>query len=433
VAKAQAEARMPSLVAAVLREGAVAWSGVRGRVAQRGVPPSPRMQYRIGSISKTMTAALVMQLRDEGALDLADPIGRHLPDAPYPDRSVRALLAHSSGLQAEPTGPWWERSPGVDWTQLVTAHEGAVGVLPAGRQYHYSNLAFGLLGELAARLRRCGWFEAVGRFLLQPLQMRRTTYSPAAPHAQGFSVDALTGVLTAEPSHDTGAMAAAGQLWSTVDDLCRWLGVLLAPDDRVLAGDTVTEMTTPQSGAPGEASVYGLGVRLSRAGERLLIGHTGSMPGFLAGMFGDPESGVGAVVLANGTVGLDVEHLPRLLIETVLAHEPVLPAEWVPPDAVHPMLAELAGMWFWGNTALVASVEHGDLVLSGLSTRMGPGRPSRLRVDGPDRLVGLDGYYTGETLRVVRRDDGSVSHLDLATFVLTRVAYDPRAPIPGGS
>jgi hypothetical protein len=64
---------------------------------------------------------------------------------------------------------------------------------------------------------------------------------------------------------------------------------------------------------------------------------------------------------------------------------------------------------------------------------MGPGRPSRLRVDGPDRLVGLDGYYTGETLRVVRRDDGSVSHLDLATFVLTRVAYDPRAPIPGGS
>jgi CubicO group peptidase (beta-lactamase class C family) len=429
LAEEQVRSRMPSIVSAVVRDGSVVWRAARGQVARRGEPPVPDLQYRIGSITKSMTAALVLQLRDEGLLDLADPVGRHVPDAPYADRTLRSLLSHASGIRAEPVGPWWERSPGVDWPTLASANAGLAGVQPAGAQYHYSNLGYGVLGQVVARCRGRSWPDALDHHLLSPLGLRRTTYSPDAPHADGFSLHPLTGVLTDEPAHDTRAMAAAGQLWSTVDDLCRWLSALLNPETGVLGVHAVADMATRQSGARDEPSGYGLGLRLSRTGERLLVGHTGSMPGFLAGMFGDPRTRVVAVVLANGTTGLDVEGLPRRLIETVLAHEPFVPTDWVPPTEVDPHLAELSGPWHWGNTAYVASVEGDTLLLAQLRGE----RSNRFRIEGRDHLVGLDGYFAGEDLRVVRDPDGNISYLDVTTFVLTRKPYDPRAPIPGGA
>ncbi|HET7327179.1 MAG TPA: serine hydrolase domain-containing protein [Nocardioidaceae bacterium] len=435
LAAAQASGRMPSVVAAVVRDRALVWAGTRGRVAGTNVEPTADTQYRIGSITKTMTAALVLQLRDEGRLDLGDPVGRHLPDAPYAEHPVRSLLAHSSGMQAEPAGPWWERSPGVSWADLAGRHAGTAGVLPPGRQFHYSNLGYGVLGELVARLRGRSWRESVEQHLLRPLGMVRTSYSPMSPHATGYSVHAFAGTLTGEPAQDTAAMAPAGQLWSTVGDLGRWLGVLLDPDPAVLSPETVAEMRTPQSGAPETAAAhsYGLGLELARLDDALVVGHGGSMPGFLAGMFGDPATRVGAVVLANGTSGLDIGGLLRSLIGTVRAHEPTLEPEWLPTESVDPAVAELLGLWHWGHVAYTLSLDHatqpGNLQLAGLRG----GRQSRFRPTGTDTFVGCDGYFTGERLQVVRHADGTVSHLDAATFVFTREPCDPPAPVPGGA
>ena len=120
VAKEQAAARMPSLVAGVVRDGELVWSGSHGGHTGAGAPSSDT-QYRIGSITKTMTAVLVMQLRDEGLLDLNDRLDEHLPDVGYGDRTIRRLLSHSSGMQSEPPGSWWERSPGVKYDELAAA------------------------------------------------------------------------------------------------------------------------------------------------------------------------------------------------------------------------------------------------------------------------------------------------------------------------
>jgi len=169
-----------------------------------------------------MTAVLVMQCRDDGLLDLDDRIGRHVPETGYADATVRSLLAHVSGMQSEPVGPWWERAPGVCVETLLAANDGSGAVFAPGEQWHYSNLGFGLLGEAVARLRGAPWFDLVEQRILAPLGMTRTSYLPEEPYARGLSVHHLANTLTPEPLQDTGAMAPAGQLWSTVEDLARF-------------------------------------------------------------------------------------------------------------------------------------------------------------------------------------------------------------------
>ncbi|GAA0625759.1 beta-lactamase family protein [Kribbella sandramycini] len=416
IAAAQSETRVPSLAAGVVRDGQLVWTGARGRFATaHGLEPGPNVQYRIGSITKTLTAVLVLQCRDEGLLALNDAVGKYLPGIAFGDLTIRNLLAHSGGMNAEPAGPWWERNPGVSFDQLVAAMDESHAAGPADRRHHYSNLGYGLLAEIVARVRGASWLELVQRRILDPLEMRRTSYFPFGAAAQGFSVHPFSGQLVEEPAYDAGAMAPAGQLWSTVEDLSRFARFLIDPVPEVLSRETIEEMAAPAAADPREAltASYGLGLRLIADDPHLLVGHTGSMPGFLAGLFVDRARRIGAITLGNATHGR-VASVATDLLTTLVRYEPVLAPEWVP----EPELAqghELLGHWYWGNSPLTFSVVAGILQLSGsMSSRFSP--------IGPDMYRGRDGYFAGERLRVVRRGD-AIDHLDLATFVLTRTPY----------
>jgi CubicO group peptidase (beta-lactamase class C family) len=430
VAGDQAAGRLPSLVAGIVRDGDLAWTGSHGSHTG-GDAPSSDLQYRIGSITKTMTAVLVMQLRDEGLLDLGDPVGKHLPGVGYGDRTIRSLLAHSSGMQSEPAGSWWERSPGVGFEDLAAAIDDRQAAFAAGHTFHYTNLAYGLLGEVVARHRGCTWWEAVEQRILDPLGMRRTSYHPRQPAATGYSVHHFAGTLSVEPAQDTGAMAPAGQVWSTVDDLARYAGFLVDGHDDVLARSTIDEMTIPQSGsfAGGVSGGYGLGLRLAAGGSGTVVGHTGSMPGFLAGFFVDRVRRTAAVCLANGTSGLRAEGLPLDMLATLEELEPTVPDAWTPSAAVSDAVAEVLGVWHWGNTAYGFSYRDGEVVAAQLGSTV-VSYAFLPQDDGT--FLGTSGYHHGETLRVVRNDDGSINHLVCATFIYTRTPYDPAAPIPGG-
>ncbi|GLW06881.1 serine hydrolase [Microtetraspora sp. NBRC 13810] len=426
IAVEQAGCRVPSLAAAIVRDGELAWFGGRGTVDGRA--PTPDTQYRIGSITKTLVATVVMRLRDEGRLDLLDPLGKHLPGTAVGEVSIAQLLSHTGGLTAESPGAWWERSAGTGVeTLLGSLGEDAARHRP-GRRYHYSNVGFALLGELVARHRGVPWEEAVRREVLEPLGMTGTTPRPRPPHATGYAVHPWADVLLPEPEHDAGAMGPAGQLWSTPADMARWTAFVGGDTGGVLDPATLAEMREPAIVDDGDmwTSGYGLGLQLARSGGRRLAGHTGSMPGFLATVWADPDEGLGALFLANTTSGMSRTLLGDLLA-IVAEREPRLPVEWVPVSA-DPELLALTGPWYWGPAPYVLRLlpERG-LSLTPLG---GAGRSSRFVAQPDGTWLGLDGYYAGERLRVVRRD-GAVS-LDLNTFVFTREPYDPAAPIPGG-
>ncbi|MFF8832087.1 serine hydrolase domain-containing protein [Streptomyces sp. NPDC015131] len=430
VATAQAEGRAPSLVGGVARDGRLVWEG--GRSCVEGHVPDARTQYRIGSITKPFTAVLVMRLRDEGLIDLADPLEKHLPGTGVGEVTIAQLLSHSAGLAAETPAPWWERTPGTLRPELADVLGERPVVHPAGRRYHYSNTGYTLLGSLVEAVRGVSWEEALTAEILVPLGLERTSVRPVAPHAGGWAVHPWADVLLPEPAEDLGVMAPAGQLWSTVEDLCRFACFLAEGDDRVLSAETLREMRTPL--APLEAGDwdggYGLGLRLVRAGGRVLVGHGGSLPGFVAGLWVCVEDGVAAVVLANATSGPMPSGVAADLIRIVAEAEPRIPEPWRPLPAIDPQLLELTGPWYWGTYAYgLRVVADGGVELSPLR---GEGRAARFRAESDGTWTGLDDYYAGETLRVVRRTDGSVSHLDCGSFAFTREPYEPGDAVPGG-
>lgn len=430
IAVAQSEGRAPSFVAAVAREGDLVWAGSRSSVD--GHAPDADTQYRIGSITKTFTAVLVLRLRDAGLLDLNDPLEKHLPGTGVGEVTVAQLLGHSAGLGAESPAPWWERTPGSLRPELSDVLGQQPRMHPVGRRHHYSNPGYTLLGSLIEAVRGASWEEVLRREILEPLAMDRTSAQPVAPHAGGWAVHPWADVMLPEPSEDLGLMAPSGQLWSTAADLCRFAVFLAEGDDRVLSAASVREMRTPS--VPPEAgewdSAYGLGMQVQRKDGRTLVGHTGSLPGFVAGLWVSVDDGVAAVALANATSGPLTAVVAADLVRIVAEAEPRIPEPWRPLPEVDQSLLELTGSWYWGTYSfgLRLGADRGVELQPLRST----GRGSRFVAEADGTWTGLDGYYAGEALRVVRRDDGSVSHLDLGSFVFTREPYEPGEAVPGG-
>jgi CubicO group peptidase (beta-lactamase class C family) len=423
VAVRQSERRLPSVSAAVFRGGDVLWYGSVGAARlDASAAPTIDTQYRLGSITKTFTAVLVMQLRDAGLLDLDDPVSRHLPDVPHGDATVRRLLAHLSGLQREPVGDVWESLAAPSREELFDNLGRASAVLPPHRRWHYSNLAYGVLGEVVARLVGGPWESVASSRLLEPLGLARTTLAPEEPYAQGYLVDPYADRADPEPVLNMGGVASAAELWSSVGDLAKWGAFLLAPDPAILAPETLEEMTGLHTMADprGWKLGWGLGLMLFRRGDLLLAGHTGGMPGHNAGLAVAREEGVGAAVFANSSAGLDPGAFACDLVECWLAEEPDVPDAWVVGPAVPAAYEGVLGRWWSEGKEFVFSYRGGRL------QALGAGEPASAPpaffapTDVADELVTETGTECGEPLRVVRDESGGVVKLYWATYPLTR-------------
>lgn len=433
VALRQQSGRVPSIAAALVRDGCQVWSAALGAAAD------PSAGYRIGSITKTFTAVLVLQAMADGLIAPGTPVREVLGDVGYAEVTVGELLSHTGGVQAEPSGPWWERAGRAgDFAKLAVANDGSVRAFEPGMHFHYSNLGFAWLGQIVARLRGTTWWEATRQRLLEPLGMSATTYEPGATAVRGWSVDPFTGEARPEPNSDTGAMAPAGQLWSTVGDLGRWARFLGGGNAEILPDEWLMRAVTPRAGIAegGLSFAYGWGLQLlpgivGHGGTSgTMVGHLGSMPGFQAALMIDCPRRTAVVCLGNATAGLDPLSLARDLLAELDRLEPAIPPPWVPTATVPTAVREVVGMWFWGGTAYRMTWDGSYLGLGG-DQPLSRWQP----VDGAGgtSFVGVSGYHAGERLLVVRNPDGTVNHLDASTFILTRSPYDPAAPIPGGS
>jgi CubicO group peptidase (beta-lactamase class C family) len=392
--------RLPSVAAAVVHKGEQVWANAVGAASyDEDRDATPDTQYRIGSITKTFTATAIMQLRDAGHLDLDDRLEQHIDGIANGTPTIRRLLSHLSGLQRE-AGEMFVTGESPTEDELVASMSDVEFVLGPAQAHHYSNLAFALLGQVVARKSGLPYTQYVDERIIRPLGLTRTTWVPQAPKAQGYLVDEYARTVWKEPETDLAGTAAAGQLWSTVEDLGRWATFLASGADGVLAASTNEEMWFPQvMYYPHDwVLAWGLGLMLYNQGGAIYGGHGGAMAGHLAGVYIDRKTQTGAAALTNsGTRGeMDAFAISLAAKAKELWPEPV--AVWSPEEEPPADVRAILGRWWSEGNEFVFWWEGGALRAKVAGTPAGRGETTFER-EG-DAWRASAGRERGERLRI---------------------------------
>lgn len=403
----------------------------------RGEAVTAHTIFRVASISKLVTTALLLTAVDHGLIDLDAPINRYLPTAhPLRDRdgnaassTVRTLLSHTSGLGSGARGA----DVGNPVLSYV-ANQGRVRTLEdairglrlrnaPGDRIEYSNPGFNLAGHLAATAWGTSFEDAARAHVLEPTGMLDAFFAPNH-HGVGRATPYGTVVppgVGPEPATRMRLVATPmGGLSVNVLDLARFGRMILnggvADGRRVLPRALVTEATTLQvRNHPDLEQGYGLGFRVRQWRGRTLVAHDGNMPGVAAQLQLSPADGVGVVVVTNGfSLGLPHE-IAALSLEQALGL-PSTPTS--PPAGVDRAAAEAFGRRVAGSYRLDDPPLPGlPGRIAGLQTRVRVTHETggRLRLDGNP---GSDGpaWLQPEGPRGRYRLHASVDHLTNAVI-----------------
>jgi CubicO group peptidase (beta-lactamase class C family) len=306
-------------------------AGFQDRAAR--VPVGERTIYHWGSITKTLTAVAIMQLRDRGLLSLDDPITRWVPELrqvhnPYgsmDDITLRMLLSHSSGFQ-NPTWPYrkytaWEPFEPTRWEQLVAMMPYQEIHFPPGLRFSYSNPAYIYLARVIESITGDPWQSYIYKNLWAPLGIRESYFNATPWHLAEYRSNNYTLVKDSSGvervvdngrEFNPGITIPNGGWNAPVGDLALWMAFLTGASggdttrarlyDTVLRRETLSEMwrmVVPLAADSPEG--MGLGFFTLNAGGTMLIGHTGEQAGFRSWIYFNPASRAGVIACVNTT------------------------------------------------------------------------------------------------------------------------------------
>jgi CubicO group peptidase (beta-lactamase class C family) len=423
---------VPGLAIGVVRGDRTVWAKGYGRAdLATGAPVATSTPFRLGSVSKVFTAMAVMQLRDQGKLSLDDPVTRHLswftigsPYAGAPPITIRHLLTHTSGLPREAAWPYWttHQFPSREELRRLLATQSVFS--PPGANYRYSNVGFALLGEIVEAVSGESYAEFVARHLFAPLAMTSSSVTPDAARIAGLA----RGYQRQRPGeerremayYDTGAFAPMGGAISTVDDLGKFLALLLSADAGaatrpdpapVMAGPTLAEMQRLQFVYPSFTGGRGLGFAVSRRDGTTYFGHGGWIGGHRADLSCDPARSLCVVVLTNAddaAPGPFARRALELVGKAIDAAAPP-PVEKQPDPAWSAYFGTYTDPWGWEIEVLTLD---GDLVLyeHGYPPDEEPGVPINRLIPVPGEAHAFT-MGDGERVRFEVDDDGTVRRM----------------------
>lgn len=313
--------------------------GLADRTA--GTPNTPDTRFRIGSLTKQFTAALVLQLAEQGQLKLDGRVGDYLPD--YPSAAGRALtlhqlLTHTAGLPdytAQPAFAAVSTTPQTP-AQLVALFAGLPLEFVPGTQYKYSNSNYVLLGAIIEKVTGQPYAQVFEARIARPARLRATAYAPAEPadarRAAGYRATPA-GLAPAQPLH-LSVPYAAGAITSTVADLYRWSQALTGT--RVLSAASQRLLFTPAK----ENYAYGWIVfqaRIGNAPDTVQVQeHNGAVNGFASYLVRVPQRRQCIVLLDNHSNRAGLAELRRGLLR-IINHQAATPPSVAAAPAAAPV------------------------------------------------------------------------------------------------
>jgi CubicO group peptidase (beta-lactamase class C family) len=420
VARLQNAHRLPSLTVAVTQCDALLAAASAGFAdVEKALPATVDSVYRIGSITKTFTAALTLLLVQQGELQLDSPVDRYLTGTSFGQVPLRMLLAHRAGIQREVPVDMWESMRGPSRTELLEAFSRVEMVADAGQRWHYSNLGYAAIGAIIERVTGCSCEQLIERTLLAPLGLRYTTWEPPPDAVVGYRIDPFVDTVHPEPVMDQAAIAVAGQLWSTPTDLLRWGNTLAGTEPQILPPPVVEAMHTLQVMVDTKTwtRAWGLGLILDRRGNRILAGHTGAMPGFQSALTIDRDAGTVVVACVNATRGITLTDLTAEIACQAAEQRAAAPTPtWQPAPPCPDGIRDVLGSWWSEADETIFTWRH-----DGLHAHLAadpPNTDTRFAAEASGRYRAIEGRLQGELLTIA--DTATGLQLHWATYPFTR-------------
>lgn len=303
-----ARRHIPGLGLAVVRNGEVVKLAGYGQAdVERGAAATPQTVFQIQSVTKTMTAAAVLLLAEEGKLSLTDPVSRHLEGTPESWNAVtlRHLLTHTSGIKDFINDPTASLRLDVTEQEVLAATAPRPLNFEPGLRYEYSNTGYHLLAMVIRNATGKSYGDFLAERFFGPLGMTNTrvlSLSDVVPNrASGYTWagGALhRGQYIAESILSYGG----GGVMSTAADMAVWAQALSA--EKILPRRVLEQAWTAQALGDGSKPVYGMGWGVADVNGHRVVGHSGAhVTGFTSNFSHFPEDGLTVVVLTNAGHG----------------------------------------------------------------------------------------------------------------------------------
>lgn len=260
-------------------------------------PNTPATKFRLGSITKQFTAALVLRLAERGKLKTDDPVCKYVAECPpaWEKVTIHHLLTHTSGIPSLTSFPDYRKTmmlPSPVLKSIARFRDKPLEFAP-GKRYKYSNSGYILLGYIVEKASGQDYEAHLTANILDPLGMNDTGYDHhdriLPRRASGYS--RRRGELVNCSYLDMSIPHGAGALYSTVEDLLKWDQALYT--EKVLKKESIDRMFTPNKGN------YGYGWNIRRLYGRAIVAHGGGIEGFSAFIARYPEEKVCVVALSN--------------------------------------------------------------------------------------------------------------------------------------
>jgi CubicO group peptidase (beta-lactamase class C family)/D-alanyl-D-alanine dipeptidase len=288
--------------------------------------------FRVGSVSKLFTDIAIMQLVEQGKVNLDAPVSTYIPDFhphnPYGKSiTLRQLMSHRAGLVREPpVGNYFDSTSPPLAATIASLNRTAL-VYPPETHTKYSNAAIATVGYVLERVTGVPFSQALARSVLEPLGMSSSGFEPSPALTRELApaeMWTLDGRTFAAPTFQLG-IAPAGSMYTTVVDLAKFESALFADGrgagGQLLKPETLAQMWTPQFARPGQEEGYGLGFRVGHLDGHRTIGHDGAIYGFATTLQTLPDEKLGVIVVttrdgANAAVDRLAETALRAMLAT---------------------------------------------------------------------------------------------------------------------
>ncbi|UCE05063.1 MAG: beta-lactamase family protein [bacterium] len=311
---------LPGLSVGIIYDQNLIWQKGFGYAdVEKKIPMTPQTIFRIASITKLFTCTAIMQLRDQGKLQLDDPVEKHLPwfkiKNRFPDAptiTIRHLMTHTSGLPREAAFPYWTDHQFPTLNQIMETLPNQETIYPAETKLKYSNLGMALLGHILVAVSGKDYESYIQNHILKPLAMTSTTIyltdEQRKRMATGYGRRLADGMRKPMEISDYKGISPAASISSNVEDLAKFASLQFSDensrDKQILKGSTLREMQRVHWLQPSWKSGRGLGFSVWYRDEKTFVGHSGWVAGYRTQLLLCPEHKIAVIIMSNAEDGL---------------------------------------------------------------------------------------------------------------------------------